>query len=178
MKWLKILVLIIGSIWFIPVSCTGLLAAGTQINANLDERDVARGDEIHRYFSVVVDTTGGEQPFRVISLPELQRLRAAGELHSLLMSKKSGNINSDNDYHASYRILESRDKEQVIEVVTGDDDGEILSRYRAISTDIIPLGSRMFHMGYMYQALPFAFGAALLLYGIGWLMRRKIRALV
>ena len=63
----------------------------------------------------------------------------------------------------------------MIEVEDKDDDRTVWSRYRATSTEVTPLASRMFYFGYMFGALPYAFGAALLLYGIGRFLRRRLR---
>jgi hypothetical protein len=123
----------------------------------------------------VVESEDKSQPFRSMSLREFQQLRETGKPYSLLMSKPSGRISRDYDAYLSYRVLEDRGSVQVIEVEDFDDD-TVWSRYRATAADVTPLSSRMFHRGFMFGAVPFAFGAAFLLYGIGRLLRKRLRA--
>jgi hypothetical protein len=89
------------------------------------------------------------------------------------MSKPSGRIDINDYTHLSYRVLENQGSAQVIEVEDDDDDRRIWSRYRATHTDVMPLSSRMFYFGYMFGALPFAFGIALGLYGVGRFLCRR-----
>ena len=175
MTTVMVLALVLGSAWFFPVSCTSTLYAGIQVIAHLDVREVARGDQVHPTFSIVVEPGDRVGPFRSVPLSEFPRLRETGKAYSLLMSKRSGRIDVNEYTHVSYRVLEDQSSVQVIEVEDKDDDRTVWSRYRATPTDVTPLASRMFYFGYMFGALPYAFGAALLLYGIGRLLRRRLR---
>jgi len=171
----KVLALVLGSVWFFPVSCTSTLIAGYRVITHLDARDVARGDRVHRQFSIVVEPGDRGGPFRSVRLYELPRLRETGKAYSLLMSKLSGRIALSEYGYVSYRVLENQGSVQVIEVEEGDDDGAVWSRYRATPTDVTPLASRLDYPGYIFGApLLIAFGAALLLYGTGRLLRRML----
>jgi hypothetical protein len=156
------------------VSCTSAVYIGTHVIAHLDARDVARGDRAHPTFLIVVESEDKSKPFRSMSLYEFQQFRETGKAYSLLMSKPSGRIDGNYDAYLSYRVLEDQGSVQVIEVEDYDDD-TVWSRYRATATDVTPLSSRMFHHGYMFGAVPFAFGVALLLYGIGRFLRKRLR---
>lgn len=174
--WVKVLALVLGSQWFFPVSCSSTLYTATNVIARLDARDVVHGDVVHSGFSVVVAPGENGQPFRRASLPDLESLRQKGEAYSLLMSKPSDQVDVNHRTRIAYHVLESSEAHQVIEVQEIDDDKTIWSRYRATSSEVKPLTSRMFYMGYMFRSLPWALGIALLLYGIGWYLRRRLSA--
>ncbi len=171
---LKVLALILGSAFFFPVSCTTTLVAGIFVIAHLDAREVARGDQVHPGFLFVVEPGENGQPFRSVRLSDLPRLRESGGVYSFLMSKPSGRIDINDYTHLSYRVLENQGSAQVIEVEDKDDDNTFCCRYRATHADVIPLASRMFYFGYMFGALPFAFGTALGLYGVGRFLCRRL----
>jgi hypothetical protein len=174
MTFLKVLALILGSAWFFPVSCTSTLFVGPIVIAHLDEREVARGDHVHPGFLIVVEPGEKGQPFRSVRLSDLPRFRESGGVYSFLMSKPSGRIDVNDHTHLSYRVLENQGSAQVIEVEDGYDDGTVWSRYRATHADVMPLSSRMFILGYMFGALPFAFGIAFGLYGVGRFLCRRL----
>lgn len=76
MHWTRILIVIIGSIWFFPVSCAVSLIAGTNIIAMIEARDVKKGEAVHPLFSLVVESGDNEEPVRVAnlsSLPDFQK---------------------------------------------------------------------------------------------------------
>jgi hypothetical protein len=172
---LKVFALILGSAYFFPVSCTSTLFVGTFVIAHLDAREVARGDQVHPGFLIVVEPGEKGQPFRSVRLSDLPRIRESGGAYSFLMSKPSGRIDINDYTHLSYRVLENQGSAQVIEVEDKDDDNTFCCRYRATHTDIMPLSSQMFYVGYMFGALPFAFGTALGLYGVGRFLRRRVK---
>jgi hypothetical protein len=172
--FLKVLALILGSAFFFPVSCTSTLVAGIFVIARLDAREVARGDQVHPAFLIVVEPGEKGQPFRSVPLSGLPMIRESGGAYSFLMSKPSGRIDVNDYTHLSYRVLENQGTAQVIEVEDDNDDRTVWSRYRATHTDVMPLSSRMFYFGYMFGALPFAFGVALGLYGFGRFLCRRL----
>lgn len=175
MRALRVVALVLGPALFIPVSCTSALYAGIDVIAYLDAKEVARGDQVHPTFSIVVAPGDKGEPFRSMSLSEFKLLREAGQPYSVLMPAPSGRINVDDGY-LSYRVLENQGSVQVIEVEDKIDvDRQTWSRYRATSTDVAPLASRMRYFGYLFAAMPLAFGAALLLYGVGRYLRKKLR---
>lgn len=176
MTLVKVLALVLGSAWFFPVSCTSTLFAGIFVIAHLDKKEVARGDKVHWGFSIVVEPGEKGQPFRSVSLYDLPRFRESGCAYSFLMSKPSGRIDINDYTHLSYRVIESQGSSQVIEVEDKDDDRTVWSRYRATHADVMPLASRRLYFGFMFAALPFAFGTALVLYGVGRFLRRRLKA--
>ena len=140
MRALRVVALVLGSALFIPVSCTSALYAGIDVIAYLDAKEVARGDQVHPTFSIVVAPGDKGEPFRSMSLSEFKLLREAGQPYSVLMPAPSGRINVDDGY-LSYRVLENQGSVQVIEVEDKIDiDRQTWSRYRATSTDVAPPG--------------------------------------
>ena len=195
MKGLKILALVLGSVWFFPVSCTTGLFAGTWLVALNDARDTRDGEAVHSLFSIVYEPRADGAPFSVISLRDQQRnldrmvesdtelagapladLYKAYGIGTFLMAVPAGRRDIG-DSNFSYRVLEGKGDEQLVEVVEAYHDGDntIWSRYRATRDGFTPLTSRMFYFGYSFAALPYAFGLGFVLYGIGRMMRRRIR---
>lgn len=168
---MKYVALILGSVWFFPVSCTGSLIAGMQITEVLDARDIARGDEVHP-ISLVAEPGPDGKAFQVIPLHELPRVREKGEPR-FLMSRPADRIDVNSYTFVSYRVVQDLGTEQVIEVEDQNDDRTIWGTYRASRTDVMVLTSRMNYFGYMFSTFPFAVGAALALYGIGRFLRRR-----
>lgn len=159
MHWVKIFLIVIGSSWFFPVSCTTGLAVGAHIVAALDSRDVLNGDSVHSLFKVAAEPGEDGQPFRVLSNPD----KESGNL-SFRMSSTSASIEKDGSIF-SYRVMKNSGHEQTIELIETsiNGDNKIWSRYRATDEKVTPLSSRMFYFGYMFNALPFAVVFALLL---------------
>ncbi len=184
MRWMKILIIVIGSAWFFPVSCTATLFAGTHLVAEFDTRNVSKGDSVHSLFKVVVETGEDGKPLRVVRLDELsgpkERMtlaKSSGNI-SFLMSNPNGNFDASSS-SISYQVTENSKNEQVIEVVESYHDGDniIWSRYKATQSTISPISSRMFYFGQMFSAFPYAFGFALILYTLGRFLQRRYHAL-
>jgi hypothetical protein len=166
----KVLVCIIGSVLFFPVSFGAGIFAGTRIIAALDSRDPAKGEQLHPDFTVLVETNGAMEPVRLDRLPKA----GSGPTGSFLLSDPSGELRSGSS-HYSYAVLGSSGDEQLIEVIEtrGDGDRTVWSTYRAKRETVEPAGSRMFYFGYLFMALPYAFIFSLSLYGIGVFMRKR-----
>ena len=179
MRWPKILVAVLGSAWFFPVSCTAGLSVGTQIITELDARDESKGESVHSHFSIVQDSGGSGESFSVTRLNEFRRYEEQLQSdrtssNSFLMSKPSGQHRSDtSDF--SYEVLEETASGQIIEVVETYHDGDntIWSRYKASHSTITPISSRMFYFGYMYSAFPYALTFSFFLYGAGRFFKRR-----
>lgn len=176
MRWIRILTFILGAVWFFPVSCSTGVVLGIQVIAKLDARETSKGDQVHSHFSVVAEQREKGSSFLVLSLSELSHFKENSEEYSFLMSKPSGKMDCCGS-HYSYQVLEDSGAEQVIEVVEvyQDGDNKIWSKYRATPRTITPESSRMMYFGYMFEAIPYSFGIALLLYVVGLIMRWRLR---
>jgi hypothetical protein len=172
-KILRFLALVLGTIWFFPVSCTTGILAGTLTLARLDSRDIEKGQQSHPWFFVVARPAEVESPFTVIELKDLPKFRSSTHHHSFLMPRPSDRIKTNEYKHVSYQVISDRGTEQTIEVKYSDDDKTIWSRYLATPSDIVPLSSRMSHPGYMFRALPIGVIFALLIYGVGRFLRKR-----
>jgi hypothetical protein len=182
-RGLKLLATVLGSVWFFPVSCTTGTFVGNQIVAAADARDASKGDTMHSLFKVVAEPGEKGAAFRVLHWDEVQPYlaqvgaRPAPAPLSFRMSAASGAMH-ERDSRFEYRVLEDSGSEQLIELVEAYDDGDntIWSRYRATRNTIAPVSSRMFYFGYMFSAMVYAFIGALVLHGIGRLLRRRFAA--
>jgi hypothetical protein len=156
---------------------------GTKIVADLDERDVQKGDTVHSLFKIAAEPGAAGKSFRVLSMEQVQSYLAEGGKASMeapltfRMSHPAGAIDLARSTF-TYRVLEDSGQAQLIELVEKYKDGDntIWSRYRVTNTMVTPLSSRMFYFGYMFTALLYSFGAALLLYGTGRVLRRMSAA--
>lgn len=180
MNWSRIGIIVLGSGWFFLVSCTAGLFVGTRIVAQIDARDVSRGDTVHSKFSLVITSEGSDEPFSVVTLSDLTRYEEragdSGEpfTDSFLMHDSNGHRDLGTSSF-SYEVIEETANGQIIEVVETYHDGDntIWSRYEATRSSITPISSRMFYFGYMFAAFPYAIGFAVLLYAVGRYLRSK-----
>lgn len=174
MRLMKIVAVVLGAVWFLPVSCTMGVWVGTKIVTRLDVREVAKGDTVHDSFLIVAEPGEKGTPFMARYLNDEDYFKGAGESVSFFMSKPGGSIDTEKS-NISYQVIAESDSGQLIEVVEQYHDGDntIWSRYNATRTKITPVSSRMAYFGYMFQAVPYAFGFALILFIIGRLLRRR-----
>lgn len=172
-KILRFLAIILGAMWFFPVSCTTGTVAGTLMIARLDSRDIEKGQQLHPWFYVVVRSAEADSPIIVTELKELQRPRSSTPHQSFLMHPPSGRIKINEYTHVSYQVISNRGTEQTIQVTYSDDDKTVWSRYRATPSDVVPLYSRMSHPDYMFRALPIGVIFALLVLWAGRFLRKR-----
>ncbi|MCI5207358.1 MAG: hypothetical protein D3910_00855 [Candidatus Electrothrix sp. ATG2] len=173
MKKIKItrfIIIILGSSFFIPVSCSLGIVGGTKVIALLDARDVQKGDHVHSLFSVVAKSKHNQQGTDFIALPleKAKQLASADNAFSFLMPLSESSKKTDRSHYA-YKVLKDQGSEQTIEVVEvyKDGDNTIWSQYRATDKEVFPLASKMFYFGYMFQAVPYALVFALSMYALG-----------
>jgi len=170
----RFVALILGAVWFFPVSCTTGVFVGTNVIARLDARDVLKGDSIHPMFSVVATPGEAGQPFALVPFSGVGRFASATPNHSFLMPKASDRMDLGQGAVVSYTVLSDGGAEQTIEVAHSERDTDFWSRYRATRSSVVPVSSRMFNPGYMFGAFPFAFGFALLHYAVGRFLRSRL----
>ena len=168
MRWIKIFLIVVGSNWFFPASCSTGVILGAQIVAALDRRDVLKGDRLHSLFKVAAEPGESGQSFRALSYPVKEDSNVSFRMSGTSASFEKGGS------AFSYRVIEDSGQEQLIELVETykDGDNQIWSRYKATETEITPLSSRMFYFGYMFTAFPFAVVCALFLAFSARIVRR------
>lgn len=166
MNWTRTAIVVLGSGWFFLASCTTGMMVGLPLIAKLDARDAAAGDTMHSQFSVVIESTAGDEPFGAVDLRNLERLEDNSA--NYLVSQPSGSFETE-DSEYTFEVLEESDAGQVIEVVEAYKDGDntIWSRYRATASSLEPISSRMMYFGYGFAAFPYAIGFAFVLYFAG-----------
>jgi hypothetical protein len=177
----RILIIIIASSLFVPVSCTIGVIGGTKAIAWLDSRDVKKGDSVHQLFSVlsISHKSQGKSEIVALSLEEAEQTNFNKDSLTFLLPKQSSVFVID-DIQYFYTILEEKDKEQVIEVVMTSKDGDntIWCKYNATDNKIHPLSSRMFYFGYMFQAFPYAFIFSLCLFAFGKILKKRMKIIL
>lgn len=177
-RWIFI---VLGSVWFFPVSCTTGTVAGYNLAAILDARDASRGDEMHYAFSVAVEDEGGYRLMRLQDVEEWQQLRAEAPDEypplDFLLPPPKDQKKPPGIVYTRYAILEQTPQEQLVEVVDSDDDRTVWSRYRATANGVTPVSSRMQYVGYAFTGFFWGFIGAFGLYLFGvvgrWLMRKR-----
>lgn len=176
MNWKRTGIIVLGSGWFFLASCTAGLAAGSRIVAAIDARDASSGDELHTTFSVVIVSDEDHAEFTVIDLDHATN--HTDSIDTFLMPKPGDSRNVGGS-RFSYAVIEDRGSSQVIEVVQDYNDGDntIWSVYEATADEVRPISSRMFYMGYMFAAAPYAVGFAIVLLVTGRVLRAQNRQL-
>jgi hypothetical protein len=177
---IKTLTIVLGAIWFFPVSCATGLVAGTLLVSKIQERTASSGDSLRSNFKVVAVPGINGKPFRVLNIEDIASYTTIStnvsddKSVSFLMPVPSGSVDLERSKF-SYTVLMSDGKSQQIELIESFHDGDntIWYCYWATKGTISPESSRMFHISYMFMAFPFAFVCSLILYGIGRLLRRK-----
>jgi len=175
-NWTRIAIVVLGSGWFFLASCTAGMFVGTRVVALVDARDAASGETMHSTFSVVIETTQGDEPFVAVSLGDIERFENSSGYY--LLSRPSGSFETrDSDY--SFEVLEKTDSGQIIEVVEAYKDGDntIWSRYETTGSSIRPISSRMRYFGYVFAAMPYAIGFSFVLYFAGRILAYRNREL-
>jgi hypothetical protein len=177
MKLIRFIIVVLGSFLYFPVSCTLGVVGGTLAIAWLDSRDVQKGDPVHSPFSVVAipQNSQNKSDFLVLPLQKVEQIKADNAPLSFLMPLSNSTKEAD-DSHYSYKVVEDRGKEQTIEVIQAYKDGDntIWSKYRATEKGVYPLSSRMFCVGFMFQAIPIGIIFSLCLYACGKILKRRI----
>jgi hypothetical protein len=142
----------------------------------------ARGDP-GRHVQVVVSGRGGE----------ILYLSSGGDVANLeKLLEDPGNDAGSNDLPYSFLLLQSEgeieldeltrvrfvartlgEDRQEVTVYRMDDDYQYESIYHAERNRITPVYSRVFGVGHVMGAMPYAFGFSLIVYGAGWALRRS-----
>jgi hypothetical protein len=183
-KFAKLIALLLGSAWFIPVSCTTIGVGIAHLSAsrlehswtNTGERD----DRVRRHFHIVALPGADNAAFNALNFLQLEEFKRSNPTHSFLMREDAGNLRIDTD-HTSYRykILARSSAGQEIEVTFSDGDNDYISRYRATASEVTPVAWRPgpLDRGVLMPALTSGLVVALALYPLGkllgWLLRRR-----
>ena len=165
MKLYRLVAVILGSLLFMPISCTVGAIGSLPIAAWLDSRNVERGDKVHSLFSAVAELKKDRERIITLGLSQIKEVEKLQEPVSFLMSKPNGSFIIDQS-EWTYKVLEDKGDQQVIEVIERylDGDNTIWIRYRAIENNIFPLKSRMFYFGYMFNAIFIGFVLSIVIY--------------
>lgn len=175
-----LLVAVLASAWFVPVSCSTATAVLAQLSAADTERAWTPQDKRIR-FRVVARPGEGDAPFRVLTLADLPEFKARQPQHSFLMDQDSGRIDDEPAHEwVIYRVLSRTPAGQEIEVDHEDGDDQRFSRYRATATDIEPISTRYgaISRGILIGAVVYGFGVALSIFIAGLILKPFARRLL
>jgi len=176
-RYVKVLILVLASGWFVPVSCSTATAVLAQFEAAGSERPWAPEQRPQR-FRVVAQPGEDNTSFRVLTLAELPGLKAKQVPLNFLMDQGSGRI-EDSAQHArvGYRVLARTPAGQEIEVDYEDGDDQLFSRYRATASGVEPLSTRYgpISRGILMPAMFSSFILALLIYVVARIAKFALR---
>ena len=94
---------------------------------------------------------------------------------TFLLSQSEGEIEINKYTRVHFSVSTLSPEEQEITVEHIDDDYTRESIYQAERHKITPIYSRVFGVGHVMAAWPYALGLSLILYGIGWAFKRTQR---
>ena len=171
----RMLAVVMGSKWLLPVSFIVGLMVGMHWAARLDERPADKGTEPHSQFMVVWQPGEAGKPFGVSYLKDIARVKAMTPARSFIMEKSTGETAPMGErYRTMYKVVSSDASGQLIEVADIRGDRVIRSRYRATPSDVTPESSGGIHPGQMFMAVLPAIGFAVVIYQIGKWLRRRV----
>jgi hypothetical protein len=173
----KILIAVLASGWFVPVSCTTATAVLAQVAA-ADSEKPWTPDQRPQRFRVVARPGEGGAPFRVLTLAELPEFKAKQAQLSFLMDQDSGRIDDEPAHEwVIYRVLARTPAGQEIEVDHEDGDDQTFTRYRASANDIEPISTRYgaISRGILMGAVFDGFILAFLIYAVARVLKFLLR---
>ena len=171
---MRILLAVLASFWFLPVSCTVFMTVGAEVVLTQDARDAAKGDSVHSSIAVLAVPAQGEAVVHMLlgRVPDYQERHPQA---SFLMPAKEGKITPSEGTTVSYQVLAEAAGEQTIETRYQDGDRAAWGRYRAGKRDITPLASRLSPQDYMILVLPVAILLAIALHVGARIARGRLR---
>ncbi len=144
-NWKKWLVLVMSSVWFMPVSCTSMTLVATQAISHFGAQHPERGDPVPAHFEVAVFDPKGRD-FQI----ELLRGAASKPISALIPQLASG-IKPTEFGEQRYQVLNRQPLH--IEVINRDDDYTTYNEYGLDNGKIIPLYHRLLGPGHGFVAL-------------------------
>lgn len=171
---LRNLTVILGALWFIPISCTTAMLFAYPLVSQSYERHMDKGDAPHASLFYVVWQPGvGQDAFGFSALANLA-LAEKSPARSFIMEQPAGRVEGGRGDVYAYKVLSSGAAEQLIEVAYSNATYDSLSRYRATPSGITPVFSKVTAPDIMIKALLIAFGIAAGLFVLGRFLRRRV----
>lgn len=172
-----VVIAVLASGWFVPVSCSTASAVLAQIGAADSERAWTPEQRPSR-FHVVARPGEGDAALRVLTLDKLAEFKAAQRQSSFLMERDTGRIDIAAEHSwAIYRVLSRTPDAQEIEVDFEDGDDQMFSRYRATAAGVEPVSTRYgpVSRGILMGALFNGFMVAMALFLFAWVLKLVLR---
>jgi hypothetical protein len=170
-RGIRIPALILGSIWFLPVSCTTGLFVTYPLVTKSHEHHMSRGDVPHSLFTVVWEPGAEKNPFGFARLDALAPAEKS-PARTFLMTQRAGRFEGGRREIVAYQVVSSTAAAQLIEVTWTNDTYGGVSRYRATRTEVKPEFSKVEAPDILIKALLMAMAIAVAVLVAGRLLRR------
>lgn len=152
-KIVLVALFILGSQWFVPVSCTTGTFVGMRLISDKTARDMTRGEKPHPRFYVIAELP--DRKTVPVPFSDLDRFKGKNVEPQFLLTKSNGVIEEGTDRWEYSKKEESARKQKIVVSYKGDNQSSE-SIYLVNEDTITPIYSKILSPGHMFTALPFA----------------------
>ncbi len=157
-SFLSVCGLVLGSLLFVPISCTSGFVVGTFASVKLFARNISKGDKPHPHFYVIASMPKKNGALKALHLSEIDPSyydreidpssledwkREIREKYRFLLPNPKGEFRQGEWMEISYRITTLSPEKQLVEVHWVGDDYSGTSRYISEESRIEPLYSEI-----------------------------------
>ena len=153
-RTILVLLVVLGSSWFIPVSCTSGTFVGMRLLAKGTARDMTHGEVPHSSGFYVI-TELPDKKVKPVLLTELDRFKRENAEAKNLLTKDEGTVEEGLEKW-EYSVKKEGVEKQEITVSYRGDDLSSKSVYSVDKEVISPLYSEIMSIGHMFTAGVFA----------------------
>ena len=183
MRLPRLLLVVLASSLFVPVSCTLTLFPAVPLLAALQAQDLSKGGPVPSHFYVAVRPGCNGEAFR---LEPFAALATCGARRSecpetteplpcdLNLPAAFGQLRHDPYETQAYRVVKQEAAARVIETVSANDDYTFTSRYRLTDQGVTPLYAHVLGPALAFQSLPIGLALAC---ALRWVARRRLARL-
>jgi len=173
---IRVLLVILASGLFLPVSCTGVTIMSVKIASYTDTRDLLAGDKPFPILYVLFQNKKSKE-IKIVRYKEYDTFVASSANYSLFLPEESGMYTRGEYLKIRYEILAEDETGTTLSFRYSDDDYTADWKYRIENNRVIFIESGMLHMGHAMTGLFFG----LLLAGViqvvaRYLLKRRRRA--
>ena len=167
---LRIVGLVVGSVFFFPVSCTGSMVGLMSVAWPWNHHDLAAGQKVPHGFPVMLSAPDGAVRGVVLDTLADEIARLPGS--TPLLQKPQGDLEDEGNDLYRWKVEAATPAEQTIALAMVDDDIDWNVRYVARADGVRPLEARFTTPGDVFLWFPVSL---LLAFAVGWLGRRLAR---
>jgi hypothetical protein len=191
-SFLSVCGLVLGSLLFVPVSCTSGFVVGTIAAIKLDARQISKGDKPHPHFYVIASMPKKNGALKALHLSEIDPSyypycdgtdassiedwkREIRGKYCFLLPDSGGEFRQDECMRVTYGVTTLSPGKQLVEVHWNGDDYLGISKYIAEENRVEPLYSENFPGETFVLAILFSAASALIVRHVGKRLRKKYR---